>query len=180
MYCVDSHGADIEHFWPKKPYPERMFHWPNLLLCCTECGRHKGDRFPLLDGQPLLIDPTATDPWTDLDFDPTTGNIFPKFDVSTNAESRKGVATVELLRLDRREALAAGYRRTFRRLSQSVRNALADPNLAAEMLFERLCEDDNHGLLGWCFEGSGQRVAPFSELREQRPEVWTRLIELFR
>jgi uncharacterized protein (TIGR02646 family) len=180
MYCLDSHGTDIEHFWPKKPYPERMFRWPNLLLCCAECGRLKGDRFPLHDGQALLIDPTATDPWQDLDFDPTTGNIFPRFDISTSAESRKGTATVELLRLDRREALAAGYRRTFKRLSQTVSNALGSPSLEAEQLFERLCDDDSHGLLGWCLEGTGQRVAPFSELREQRPEVWRRLIERFR
>lgn len=32
MYCLDSHGTDIEHFWPKTPYPARMFEWPNLLL----------------------------------------------------------------------------------------------------------------------------------------------------
>ena len=31
-YCVDSHGTDVEHFWPKAPYPERMYSWPNLLL----------------------------------------------------------------------------------------------------------------------------------------------------
>lgn len=179
MYCLDSHGTDIEHFWPKKPYPERMFQWPNLLLCCTNCGRYKGDRFPLLDGQPLLIDPTATDPWTDLDFDPTTGNIFPRFDVSTNEESRKGVATVELLRLDRREALAAGHRRTFKKLCQSIRNALVEPNPSADELFELLREEDTHGLLGWCLEGNGQRVSPFGDLREQRPKVWSRLMERF-
>lgn len=46
MYCVDSHGSDVEHFWPKAGYPQRAFEWPNLLLCCTECGRLKGDRFP--------------------------------------------------------------------------------------------------------------------------------------
>ena len=59
MYCSDSHGTDIEHFWPKAPYPERMFCWPNLLLCCTECGRFKGERFPMENGQPLLIDPNS-------------------------------------------------------------------------------------------------------------------------
>jgi len=42
MYCLDSHGADVEHFWPKTTYPERMFDWNNLLLCRTECGRMKG------------------------------------------------------------------------------------------------------------------------------------------
>lgn len=35
MYCPDTHGIDIEHFWPKTPYPERMFLWPNMLLCCA-------------------------------------------------------------------------------------------------------------------------------------------------
>lgn len=53
MYCLDSHGSDIEHFWPKTPYPGKMFCWPNLLLCCTECGRFKGEKFPL-DNDELL------------------------------------------------------------------------------------------------------------------------------
>jgi hypothetical protein len=61
MYCLDSHGTDIDHFWPKKPFPDRMFVWLNLLLCCAECGRFKGDEFPLSNGQPLLIDPTMED-----------------------------------------------------------------------------------------------------------------------
>jgi len=47
MYCGDSHGTDIEHFWPKTPYPEHMFRWTNMLLCCAECGRIKGTQFPL-------------------------------------------------------------------------------------------------------------------------------------
>jgi uncharacterized protein (TIGR02646 family) len=71
MYCLDSHGTDIDHFWPKQTFPNSMFVWPNLLLSCAECGRFKGDSFPLSNGQPLLIDPTAEDPWLHLDFDPT-------------------------------------------------------------------------------------------------------------
>lgn len=43
MYCLDSHGTDIEHFWPKTPYPERMLRWANLLICCAECGRFKSE-----------------------------------------------------------------------------------------------------------------------------------------
>ena len=53
MYCLDSHGSDIEHFRPKAGYPARMYHWPNLLLCCTECGRMKGNQFPLAGRQRL-------------------------------------------------------------------------------------------------------------------------------
>lgn len=106
MYCDDSHGTDIEHFWPKTPYPERMFRWLNLLLCCTECGRFKGECFPVDTGTPVLIDPTADDPWRYLDFDPDTGNISARFDTDANDWSRRGLKTVEVLQLDRREALS--------------------------------------------------------------------------
>lgn len=90
MYCSDSHGTDIEHFWPKVTYPERMFVWANLLLCCTPCGRHKGNRFPVQDGESLLIDPTIDDPWDFLDFDPATGNLTPRFSIQSEDWEPKG------------------------------------------------------------------------------------------
>lgn len=176
MYCLDSHGTDIEHFWPKAPYPERLFLWPNLLLCCAECGRLKGDRFPLAAGQPLLVDPTAEEPWLHLDFDPTTGNVVARFDMDANDWSPKGLKTVEILQLDRREALAAGYRRTFRRLSVVIERHLSEGTHAADNLVSALRDADDHGLLGWCFMGTGQTLPPFRDLREQQPEVWARCI----
>ena len=96
MYCVDSHGADIEHFRPKARYPRHAFQWANLLLCCTECGRLKGSQFPMLGDQPLLIDPCAEDPWLHLDFDPDTGNLTARFDIRANDWSTKGSKTVEV------------------------------------------------------------------------------------
>ncbi len=172
MYCLDSHGTDIEHFWPKKPYPERLFVWPNLLLCCTECGRFKGHDFPLSNGQPLLLDPTAENPWQHLDFDPPTGNIVAKFDSDRNDYSEKGSKTVKILHLDRREAMAAGYQKTFRRLVRMVEEALRQPSPSADSLITHFREADDHGLLGWCFLGSGQNEFPFRELRTKHPVVW--------
>ena len=172
MYCLDSHGTDIEHFWPKAPYPERMFLWPNLLLCCAECGRLKGDRFPLAAGQPMLIDPTAEEPWLYLDFDPTTGNVVARFDLDSDDWSPKGQRTVELLQLDRREALAAGYRRTYRRLAAQVERYLTESDSSTEKLVAGLRDADDHGLLGWCFMGTGQNMSPFRDLRERQPDVW--------
>jgi uncharacterized protein (TIGR02646 family) len=172
MYCLDSHGSDIEHFWPKTPYPERMFLWPNLLLCCTECGRLKLDDFPLSEGQPLLIDPTTEEPWLYLDFDPGTGNVVARFELDSNDWSPKGLKTVEILHLDGREALAAGYQKTFRRLSGVVERFLTDGAPAPDGLLVALWEVDDHGLLGWCFMGTGRSMPPFRELSEQQPEVW--------
>lgn len=179
MYCLDSHGTDVEHFWPKTPYPERLFLWPNLLLCCAECGRFKGERFPLAEGQPLLIDPTAEEPWLYLDFDPTTGNVVARFDVDANDWSPKGIKTVEVLQLDRREALAAGYRRTLRRLSSVVERHLSEGAPAAGDLVAALRDADDHGLLGWCFMGTGQNVPPFSALRQQQPDAWATCVAAF-
>lgn len=171
MYCVDSHSTDIEHFWPKSPYPERMFLWVNLLLCCTECGRFKGDRFPLAGEAPLLVDPTAEDPWLYLDFDPITGNVVPCFDVGAADWAPKGVTTVEVLQLDRREAMAAGYRRTYLLLTDIVERRLAG-TLGAE-LSSTLQAADDHGLLTWCLFGHGKDLDPFSTLRKGLPREWT-------
>lgn len=179
MYCGDSHGTDIEYFWPKAPYPERMFRWPNFLLCCTDCGRIKGTDFPLRNGQPLLVDPTVEDPWLFLDFDPFTGNIVARFIPDTGAWDERGEQTVEVLELDRREALAAGYLKTFRRLSDRVSDFLNEPASDISSFIQTLTEDDDHGLLGWCFRGAGQRVKPFSELLEADPAAWTKCADAF-
>lgn len=172
MYCLDSHGTDIEHFWPKTPYPERMFVWLNLLLCCVECGRFKRDRFPRADGTPLLVDPTADDPWAHLDFDPATGNLVARFDPGANDWTAKGQATVQVLQLDRREALATGYRRTYGRLASIVARTMEQQTPNAEVLSVALREADDHGLLAWCFHWSGQHESPFRDLRERHPDVW--------
>lgn len=63
-----AHGH-IEHFWPKATYPERTFEWENLLWACPICNSdHKGDRFPLDSGSPILLDPTVDLPRDHLSF----------------------------------------------------------------------------------------------------------------
>ena len=172
MYCVDSHGCDIEHFRPKANYPRRAFQWRNLLLCCSDCGRLKGSRFPTANGRPLLIDPSAEDPWQYLDFDPDTGDLTARFDVQANEWSPKGVKTVEVLQLDRREVLENVYKATFRRLCRIVQVSLGVGAIAAPSLLAELQEADDHGLLPWCFGTTGQTCAPFSTLHQQHPEIW--------
>lgn len=172
MYCLDSHGGDIEHFRPKAAYPRHMYDWPNLLLCCTECGRFKGNKFPLSGRQALLIDPTREDPWKHLDFDPDTGNITARFDLALNDWSAKGVATVEVLQLDQREALSAGYLKSLRHLSDIVQRALLGGAIAAPALMAELKAADDHGLLAWCLSDRGQAVPSFRDLSQRHPALW--------
>jgi uncharacterized protein (TIGR02646 family) len=180
MYCLDSHGTDIEHFWPKTPYPGKMFRWLNLLLCCAECGRFKGKQFPLsATGAPLIIDPTAENPWDHLEFDPKTGNIVARFDSVANAYSPKGQEIVTVLNLDRREAMANGYKRTWRRIKGVVDAALNEVHPVADTLIAKLREADDHGLLAWCLNGSGRNDHPFAELRQRYPEIWSTCVATF-
>lgn len=183
MYCLDSHGTDVEHFWPKSPYPERMFDWNNLLLGCTECGRRKGDRFPLKDGEPLLVDPSAENPWDYLDFDCDTGNLMPRFDAAIGIPSCKGAETVRLLQLDSRESLSFVYKRSFMRLSALVVSALNDVSSAtgcdAANVLDSLQAADDHGLLAWCFSERGANNSPFDQLRRDLPALWANGVARF-
>ncbi|MBK7875374.1 MAG: hypothetical protein IPJ77_06430 [Planctomycetes bacterium] len=173
MYCLDSHGTDVEHFRPKSVYPESMFRWANLLLGCTECGRFKGNRFPVDEhGVPQLIDPTSVDPWEHLDFDPATGILTARFDPARGAPSPIGVATVEILRLDQREVLSRGHSRTFRRLCGVVERATASGRVDAVGLMHELLAADDHGLVDWCFSVRGRREEPFRTLYERHHDAW--------
>lgn len=74
VYCEDSAGTDIEHFYPKGQYPQRAFRWDNYLWACSHCNSNrKRTQFPLHRGKPLLIDPTSIDPAQHLQLLPTTG-----------------------------------------------------------------------------------------------------------
>jgi uncharacterized protein (TIGR02646 family) len=180
MYCVDSHGCNIEHFRPKSPFPEWMFQWQNLLLCCTECGRFKGSQFPLHDDQqPLLIDPSVEEPWDYLDFEIETGSMSARFILQLNDYSNKGLKTVEILQLDRREGLAENYKLTYKRIKKCLCDYLETPSSCSRRLVDDLLDADERGLLGWCFKGTGQNEAPFSTLKTQHPDVWQECMMAF-
>jgi uncharacterized protein (TIGR02646 family) len=96
MFCGDSRSTDIEHFWPKNRYRQRVFRWDNLLWICAGCNRQKGAWFPLdRQHRPLLIDPTTEDPWDFLYFDGHTGNITARYDPSSGRPHPKGVHSVD-------------------------------------------------------------------------------------
>jgi len=181
MYCGDSQGTDIEHFWPKNTYPKKMFRWSNLLLGCTACGRdHKGTRFPLDAGKkPLLIDPTKDDPWLFLDFDPMTGNFSARYDANRNP-APKGEKTVDVLGLDRRESLAAGHQKSYKHISDLIAEAAASSTADATTLIASLKVMDEYGLLGWCFRGAGINEIPMSSLRSAYPGVWAECVKAFK
>lgn len=181
MYCEDSRGTDIDHFWPLARFKERTFLWENLLWSCADCNRHKLVRF-LLDAQgaPLLIDPTADDPWDFLFYDTATGNITARYDLRVDGVDPRGKETMDAIPALGNEAVVDGRLRTVRNLKKAVRAFLRhgeeDVARARLDLLESIQDNDAYGLVGWYFRRDGQDESPFTELRSLHPEVWGEIV----
>lgn len=181
FFCADSRGTDIEHFWPKSVYPQRMFLWMNLLLSCSTCNTRKGIQFPLDGvGHPLLVDPTLDDPWDYLFFDSLTGNITAKYDPQTQSYNPKGLATTDskMLSLNdepvvvRRQAI---YERLTRYIGQ-VLSGIAPLRQAGIASLEVEADRDEYGLMRWFFRKDGQLALPFSNFLQSLPHEWAQVM----
>jgi hypothetical protein len=78
---------------------------------------------------------------------------------------------VDLLQLDRREALVAGYRKTHGRILAIFERALQQSDVDAQVLCHDLNEADDHGRLGWYLTGTGQLLSPFRAFRAKHPKA---------
>lgn len=110
MYCEDSQGSAIEHFWPRSLAPLRTFVWENLNYGCAHCNTAKKAQFPRdPDDSPQLIDPTAEDPLVHLLLIPRTGEFTPRCSGEAQQESVKGRKSIDTFALNR-PILSAGRR----------------------------------------------------------------------
>jgi uncharacterized protein (TIGR02646 family) len=119
MYCEDSAGTDIEHFYPKSMYPSRCFRWHNYLLACSHCNSNeKRTQFPLdSDNAPVLLDPTKDDPYEHIAFVPETGQF--------QGVTPQGEETVTVFGLNRRQILEQGRRNAWTELNALFRDYAA-------------------------------------------------------
>jgi hypothetical protein len=186
MYCSDSRGVAVDHFWPKTPYPGRAFNWLNMLLVCDACNRKKGDAFHLdVAGFPLLIDPTLEDPWLYLFFEPDTGLLTARVDENTGLAAPKGqhVTDPNVLPLNI-EAVASGRRKAYRNLRRAVAafmTASANPGSAdgaLEELQQAVADNNCYGLATWCFLRDGRNHGVFLEFVERFPEARREILRM--
>ncbi len=97
-YCEQEAAKDVEHFYPKSRFPNRMFTWTNLLLSCKNCNTEKLAEFPLdASSNAVLLNPTQDEPLEYICWDELSGKIIPNPDP---ARSHRATQTRDLLRLD--------------------------------------------------------------------------------
>lgn len=96
-YCELVAAKDIEHFYPKSAFPDRTFRWTNLLKGCKNCNHAKREKFPIINGMPVLVDPYSEEPLDFLRWNFLTGAtvINPNEPMKT-----RGIATRDLFNLD--------------------------------------------------------------------------------
>jgi len=180
MYCDDSRGTTIEHFWPKSVYRSKCFRWDNMLLLCQGCQSHKGNRFDLdSSGHPLLINPTVEDPWEFLFFEDTTGILTGRYDLKLQSPDPKGTHTTHRMILPLNiEAVTEGRLRTKRNLQRAIRTFIQNVEQGSSLaqaqheLVETIRDNDDYGLSVWFFLRDGQNNLPFKRLKAEWPDTW--------
>jgi len=175
FYCSDSRAADVDHYNPISRDYTATWHWPNLLWVCPECNRKKNLQFPTADDQPLLIDPTAVDPWSRVTLDVGTGMLAARF--RGEVPDRSGEATLEVLDILNQESVAEGRKNSMRRLRTAAEEALAIDDRPSYLhgLWHAIREDD-FGVAAWFALWEGAEADPFSALRSNRPRVWRHFV----
>lgn len=179
MYCWDSRGVDIEHYWPKSKYPNRAFDWHNFLSTCTGCNREKSGEFRLdTVGKPLLVSPVDTDPWDHLFFDSRTGLLTPRYlprsDGMDVREDPRGQYTLAVIKTLKCEACVEGRQRTYRNLVRAVRSYIGarGGTDALTDFVAAVRDNDDYGLAVWFFTKDGQDEEPFAVLKKQHRAAW--------
>lgn len=142
MYCGDNQGTDIDHHEPMARNPLRTFDWLNHLLACSHCNsHHKRDRFPVDEhGRPLLIDPSAEDPFDHLMLSLTVGEY--------RALTGKGRESIEVFGLNR-PILARGRQQAFEVVVMCLRQwpeavtgkSVYQPERLVRIIREQPCAD---------------------------------------
>jgi uncharacterized protein (TIGR02646 family) len=109
-YCEFNEPTDIEHFWQKSPYKDRMFVWENLFSSCSKCNKLKIGEMELnADGHPKLLNPCTQDPFKFFNIivdvqDTTLGWIDPRLGLLPSDEE-KAIYTIKLFELNLRRRI---------------------------------------------------------------------------
>ena len=135
-YCEKILAKDIEHFYPKTLYPQKMFEWENLLRACKDCNFEKLDEDPEdpkdPNGQRSLLDPTVDRPEDYLSWDLLTGMPVPK----SQAPNHRGERTVQVCDLRNQKFNEERRKKATRvnnRLIDAVKDTQPDPKTVEEL-----------------------------------------------
>lgn len=170
MYCEDSFGTDIEHFYPRAQYPRHAFTWTNYLLACSHCNSNrKRNQFPFLDRRPALINPTKDDPSAHLVFLPSTGDfvaIGPKGQPSIDVFGLNDQVTPRKLP----QARKAAFLKLQLLLEEYASRVSAGDAVGADFVQQTVVNEPFQAVLSWLVQIAATAAAP-AVLRPRIPSI---------
>lgn len=179
MYCRDSRGCDIEHYWPKAAFPEKAYSWKNHLWICSDCNRTKNNTFPLTScGDPLILDPTRASIWQHFVYIADTGLIHPRWTSDTDQDPI-AVSTLRCIPSLNYESTAEQRRRVAHRFMTALRQTQESgfsfkTQDHANLIYE--IKQDDPGLLSWFIFYEGRQSAEMSRLINEHPRTYRRAL----
>jgi uncharacterized protein (TIGR02646 family) len=174
-YCEQIAAKDIEHFYPKSDFPARMFQWTNFLKGCKNCNHAKRERFPIISGIPVLVDPYSEEPLDFLRWDFLTGASL----INPNEPMRtRGIATRDLFKLDQEPLREERRQKLLDVLYLLARIVEENPVLddTKERLRDQLAPNRPWlGIVRQFFQYPGQWAQLVQAARQRLPEIdtWT-------
>ena len=97
-YCEETTEGEVDHFRPKKVFPESVYEWWNWVFACHTCNHSKGEKWP--DGG--YVDPCVLSeeekPERFFAYDLESGFIIPMvgLDVEQDARARQMIKDLRL------------------------------------------------------------------------------------
>lgn len=176
MYCGDSEGCDIEHFYPKSDarWRGKVFEWDNFLWICAPCNRLKNASFRVdVQGRALFLNPTLDKIWDFFDYVEESGQLASRYglphDLKARAEATLSESSSRLLY----EIICDGRQRTTRHLRRAVTKFLDSGHgqIHRDEFIAHVTDTDFPELFEWYFSLLGNREEPFNSLLRDFPDL---------
>lgn len=169
MFCSGGEASQVEHFRPKRAFPEIAMNWSNFTWCCGICNQNKGDRFPQTASGEFILNPLEDNVWL-FYFVDEYGNLTEKWREDLDDFDPRALLTTCTLKLDR-QALQERRQARLRSLVHHVdriRLRLASDSItvaeARQTAQEWLSDPAQPDVTDYFVRGPGSLAEPFREL----------------
>jgi uncharacterized protein (TIGR02646 family) len=177
VFCERISAKTVDHYRPKERYPKKMFRWNNLLLCCSDCNRVKGDVFKFRDGIPLLLDPTQDDPLEFFEWNVKTGALVPRTEPERIERANHTIDQLDLNDQPLQDERADKLKDILYLLARVVRESAIEPNTSERLQAALRPSRPYLGIVRFLFRTQNQYCPVVDAARVKLPDIDTWVFE---
>ncbi|MCD9030186.1 hypothetical protein LDO32_00345 [Luteimonas sp. Y-2-2-4F] len=166
MYCGDSEGCDVEHYYPKAQpaWRDRVFEWRNFIWVCAPCNRLKNANFRTdAVGNGILLNPVNDKVWDFFDYVDESGYLVPRFDLTPENADRAFFTSSEKVTRLTHDVVCEGRQRSARGIRRAMQRYESSPRSEGDVeeFLLHVMDAGHPELCEWFFAGQGSRENPY-------------------